>query len=145
MAANSFFHRLEPTLALGILIAFFLPWIEGQVQLTGLELVSLAHGRQAEQAEAMLLVAFAAIPVLALLTLVAGAIRHAQRLLGGICAVVTLAGMILLWLARQQAEPDQGVLGYGAWLNGLFGLLLLLSALNVIRLPPPRSGLAERR
>ena len=145
MAAGSFFHRPEPLLAAGIVVAFFLPWIEGGVRLSGLELVSLAHGRQAEQAEAMLLVAFAAIPVLALLTIVAGLLRHAQRILGGICAVVTLAGMVLLWLARQQAEPGQGVLGYGAWLNGLFGLLLLLSALNVIRLPPPRSGLAERR
>lgn len=145
MAAVSFFHRLEPLLAAGIVVAFFLPWIEGQVKLTGLELVSLARGRQAEQAEAMLLVAYAAIPVLALLTLVAGLLRHAQRILGALCGLVTLAGMVLLWLARQEAEPGQGVLGYGAWISGLLGLLLLLAACNVIRLPPPRSGLTERR
>ncbi len=145
MASGGFFHRLEPLLALGIVVAFFLPWIEGPVSLTGLELVSLARGRQAAQEEAILLVAFAAMPVLALLTLVAGMLRHAQRVLGGLCGVISLAGMVLLWLARQQAEPGHSVLGYGAYATGLLGLLLFLAACNLIGLPPPRSGLGDRR
>jgi len=144
-AGGSRSGRLEAPLAVGILVAFFLPWIEGPVHLSGLELVSLARGRQAAQAEAILLVAFAGIPVLALLTLAATLLRHGVRLLGGICGVLALAGMSLLWLARQSAAPGAGQLGFGGYATGLLGLLLLLAACNVIRLPPSRPSMSERR
>lgn len=145
MAAGGRGGRLEAPLAAGVLIAFFLPWIQGPVNLSGLELVSLAHGRRAEQAEAILLVAFAGIPVVALLTLVGTLLRHGQRLLGGICGALALAGMTLLWLARQSADAGPGQLGFGGYVTGFLGLLLLLAASNVIRLPPSRPSIADRR
>jgi len=143
MAAGKLVNRLEAPLAGALLVAFFLPWMaNATTSLSGLELVSLARGRQAEQAEAILLVAFAAIPVLALVTLGAALVGHGLRLFGGVCGFVAVAGSGLLWLARQGADPAAGQMAmvYGAYATLLLGLLLLLSATGVIRLPERRLG-----
>lgn len=140
-ASGSFLNRVQALLALGVLIAFFLPWIQGSVTLTGLELVSLARGWQQEQAEAVLLVAYAAIPFTALLTLAAALLRHGVRLMGGLCGSLTVLAIGLLWLARRDADPAQGVVAYGAYVAGAFGLLLMIFAFRLLRLPQGR----ERR
>jgi hypothetical protein len=142
-AAAKLVNRLEALLACAVVVAFFLPWVENAgASLSGLELVSLARGRQAEQAEAILLVAFSAIPVLALLTLGAALLGHGVRLFGGLCGGVAVAGSGLLWLARQDADPASGamVVAYGLYATLLLGLALLLAALNLIRLPERRLG-----
>jgi len=142
-AAAKLVNRLEALLACAVVVAFFLPWVENAgASLSGLELVSLARGRQAEQAEAILLVAFSAIPVLALLTLGAALLGHGVRLFGGLCGGVAVAGSGLLWLARQDADPASGamVAAYGLYATLLLGLALLLAALNLIRLPERRLG-----
>lgn len=147
-AASRLVNRLETLLAVAMLVAFFLPWMQSSTNsLSGLELVSLARGRQAEQAEAILLVAFAAIPVLALLTLGAALLGHGVRVFGGLCGLLALLGAGLLWLARQDADPASGamVLAYGAHTTLLLGLLLLLSSLGVIRLPERRLGPGAQR
>lgn len=138
VGAGTWANRLQALLAAGVLIAFFLPWIQGRVTLTGLELVSLARGWQQEQAEAVLLVAYAAIPVTALLTLAATLLRHGVRLMGGLCGSLTVLAITLLWLARRGADPAQGVVAYGAYAAGAFGLLLLIFAFKLVRLPHGR-------
>jgi len=139
-------NRLLALLATGVLLAFFLPWlVDGPQRLTGLELVALARGRQAEQAETAFIVAFAAVPLLALLTLAASLLRQGVRLFGTLCGLLALGVMGTLWLARRSAEPGEAVLGYGAWATGVFGLLLVLAAFGVLRLPSPRPALGERR
>ncbi len=142
-AKSRLVNRLETLLAVAMLVAFFLPWVaSATASLSGLELVSLARGRQAEQAEAILLVAFAAIPVLALLTLGAALLGHGQRLFGGLCGLFAMLGAGLLWLARRDADPTSGamVVAYGAYATLLLGLLLLLAAAGVIGLPERRLG-----
>lgn len=137
--------RLLALLATGVLLAFFLPWIDGPQRLTGLELVALARGRQAEQAETAFIVAFAAVPLLAILTLAASLLRQGVRFFGALCGLLALGVMAILWLARRTAEPGEAMLGYGAYLTGAFGLLLVLAALGILRLPTARPGLGERR
>jgi hypothetical protein len=142
-AAAKLVNRLEALLAGAVVIAFFLPWVENATaSLSGLELVSLARGRQSEQAEAMLLVAFSAIPVLALLTLGAALLGHGARLFGGLCGGFAVAGTGLLWLARQDADPASGAMlpAYGTYATLLLGLLLVLAAFGVVRLPERRLG-----
>ncbi len=140
MAATSqrLIQRVIALLAAAIVVAFFLPWLESQTaRLSGLELVSLARGRQAEQAEAILLVAFAAIPVLALITLGAALLGHGVRLFGGLCGFFAVAATGLLWLARREADAagNAMVTTYGTYATLLLGLLLLLLGLGVLRLP----------
>jgi hypothetical protein len=137
--------RLLALLATAVLLAFFLPWIDGPQRLTGLELVALARGRQAEQAETAFIVAFAAVPLLALLTLAASLLRQGVRLFGGLCGLVALGVLAILWLARRNAAPGEAMLGYGAYATGLFGLLLVLAAFGLLRLPSARPALGERR
>lgn len=137
--------RLLALLATGVLLAFFLPWIVGPQRLTGLELVALARGRQAEQSETAFIVAFAAVPLLAVLTLAASLIRQGVRFFGGLCGVLAVAVIAILWLARRAAVEGEAMLGYGAYATGAFGLLLVLAACGVLRLPTARPGLGERR
>jgi hypothetical protein len=138
-------NRLLALLSAGVLLAFFLPWIDGAQRLSGLELVALARGRQAEQAETAFIVAFAAVPFLALLTLAASLIRQGVRFFGGLCGLLAMAVLAILWLARRAPEAGEPQLGYGAYASGLFGLLMLLAALGVLRLPAARPALGERR
>jgi len=138
-------NRLLALLATGVLLAFFLPWIDGPQRLSGLEFVALARGRQAEQAETAFIVAFAAVPLLALLTLAVSLLRQGVRFFGALCGLLAVGVTATLWLARRSAEPGEAMLGYGAWATGLFGLLLLLAAFGVLRLPSPRPALGERR
>lgn len=139
--AGKLVNRLEALLAFAVVTAFFLPWMrDATASLSGLELVSLARGRQAEQAEAILLVAFSAIPVLALLTLGAALVGHGVRLFGALCGLLAVAGAGLLWLARRGVDPAGGGMlpAYGLYATLLLGLLLLLAALGVVRLPERR-------
>jgi hypothetical protein len=138
-------NRLLALLAACVLLAFFLPWIQGPQPLSGLELVALARGRQAEQAETAFIVAFAAVPFLALLTLAASLIRQGVRLLGGLCGLLAVGVLATLWLARRSAEAGEPLLGYGAYISGACGLLLLLAALGIVRLPAQRPARSERR
>lgn len=138
-------NRLLGLLAAGVLLAFFLPWIDGAQRLSGLELVALARGRQAEQAETAFIVAFAAVPLLALLTLAACLLRQGQRFLGVLCGLLAMGVLATLWLARRAAEAGEPQLGYGAYASGFFGLLLLLAAFGLLRLPAARPALGERR
>lgn len=140
-AAGKLVNRLEVLLAAAAIVAFFLPWMaNATASLSGLELVSLARGRQAEQAEAILLVAFAAIPVLALVTLGAALLGHGVRLFGGLCGLIALTGAGLLWLARRDVDPASGgmVPAYGLYATMAFGLGLLLAAFGLLRLPERR-------
>lgn len=138
-------NRLLALLAGGVLLAFFLPWLAGPHPLSGLELVALARGLQREQAETVAIVSFAAVPLLALLTLVASMLRQGVRFLGALCGLLAVAVTLLLWLSRRDAQPGEAILGYGAYATGIFGLLLLLAAFGVIRLPSARPPIGERR
>ncbi|MEO1191092.1 MAG: hypothetical protein AAFY02_05015 [Pseudomonadota bacterium] len=124
--------RIAGLLAGGVIVSFFLPWIVSPTALTGLELVAVAVGRQQEEAEAILLILYAAIPLAAVITLAAALLRHGVRTTSGICGSLAIAGIALLVLARLQADAAE-TLGFGAYVTGGLGIALLLIASGVVR------------
>jgi len=134
MAAPAGVHlaRIAGLLGGGVIVAFFLPWIVSPNPLSGLDMVALAVGRRQEEAEAILLILYAAIPFAAVLTVAAALIRHGVRFTSGLCGGLAVAGAALLILARLQAEAPE-TLGMGAYATGGLGLALLLIALKVVR------------
>ena len=132
MATSVHQARLAGLMGAGVVVAFFLPWTGSPMQLTGLELVAVAVGRQQEEAEAILLILYAAIPLAGLVTVAASLLRHGVRVTSGLCGGLAVAGIGLLVAARLQAEAEE-IIRLGAYVTGGLGLALLLVAFNVVR------------
>ncbi|GAB5467857.1 MAG: hypothetical protein Kilf2KO_08870 [Rhodospirillales bacterium] len=132
MAAAVQQARIAGLLGAGVVVAFFLPWIATPTPLTGLEMVAVAIGRQQEEAEAILLILYGAIPLAGLLTIAAALLRHGVKAFGGLCGLLSVAGIGLLILARVQAEQMESI-GLGAYVTGGLGLLLLAVGFDLVR------------
>ncbi len=134
MASSVQQARVAGLLGAGIVVAFFLPWTALPSSWSGLELVAVAVSWRQEQAEAILLLLFGAIPVAGLLTVAAALLRHGVQFLSGLCGALSVAASALLMVALMQDKSVEAI-GIGAYITGGLGLALLSVGLNLVRWP----------